>query len=262
MLQDMPSCRTLHITSQYHARDLMDFTSLYSTRIQATFDDDLALILKTFQEQCTQKQNFKVTITNYHKGLPITYPATVLGVDRGSLDLDVNGPQAVAIANDRYTLIRSKLFPHTMVAFAQYVNIRKHIVSLNKLCFVEVLAEKRTAVRLDMDPPTRSVIQYDQQKINGELISISTQGIAVSADSYVEAEVLVDSVVKFLLPDETLMKQTLVSLKAKLVTIVGNSAPYRYAFKIEPEKHQEQLISRFSFRRQVEIIRSLKELAE
>ena len=240
----------------------MDFTSLYSTRIQATFDDDLAVILKTFHEKRDSKLDSQVTLANYYKGLPITYPAKILGVDRGNLDLDVNPQQAVAIATDRYTLIRSKLFPFAMAAHVQYVNVKKHIVSLNKLCFVEVLAEKRAAVRLELDPPTRFTLQKEDQAVNGELVDISTMGIAVTMDSYLDLEMKGETLVKFMLPDLALDNKTLLSLKASLVAASSSTAPYRYGFKIFPEKHQEQLISRFSFRRQVEIIRSLKELAE
>lgn len=240
----------------------MDFTSLYSTRIQTTFDEDQAEIFKTFLGKLTGKDGLKVKLTNYYMGLPVTYPATILGVDRGNLDLDVNQQQAIAMASDHYTLIRSALFFHPIAAHVQYVNIKKHAASLTKLCFVEVLAEKRAAVRLNLDPPVRATIRYEDQEIIGGLVDISTQGIAISVDNYVTLERGVEMSVKFMLPDPVLMKQTLIMVPATLVDISGSASPYRYRLKILPEKHQEQLISRYSFQRQVEIIRGLKELAD
>lgn len=240
----------------------MDFTSLYSTRIQTTFDDDQAAILQTFLDKYKNKDGSKVNITNYYNGLPITYPATILGVERGNVDLDVNPQQAVAIASDRYTLIRSKLFPLPIAAHVQYVNVKKHIASLNKLCFVDVLAEKRLAVRLNLDPPVRATLQYEGEAIVGLLVDISTQGIAVTMDDFVAMEAGTEMSVKFMLPDPVLMKQTLIKVQATLIDIAGNTSPYRYRFKIAPEKHQEQLISRYSFQRQVEIIRGLKDTAD
>jgi hypothetical protein len=240
----------------------MDFTSLYSTRIQSTFDDDQAVILGTMQNYCTSKDGIKVTLTNYYKGLPIIYPATILAVERGNIDLDVNSQQAVAISDDRYTLIRCKFFPFPVLAHVQYVNIRKHAVTVNKLCFVEVLAEKRAAVRLNLEPPVGATIQHEDRSIVGSLVDISTQGIAVMVDTFVMMEPGTDLSVRFMLPDPVLQKLTLMKLPATLVGIGGNSAPYCYKFRIVPEKHQEQLISRYSFHRQVEIIRSLKEVAD
>jgi hypothetical protein len=240
----------------------MDFTSLYSTRIQTTFDDDQAAILETFSRKYTSKDGSKVTLTNYYKGLPIIYPATILGVERGNIDLDVKPQQAVVISCDHYTLIRSKLFTYPIVAHAQYVNIKSHMVSLNKLCFVEVMAERRAVVRLDMEPPERVIIQYGDQRIIGALVDISTQGIAVTVNDFIMIENGTEMTVKFMLPDRTLQKQILVKVPATLVDIAGNASPYRYRFKISPEKHQEQLLSRYSFQRQVEIIKGLKELAD
>lgn len=240
----------------------MDFTSLYSTRIQKNFDDDQADILREFLAKYTTKDGAKVTITNYFNGLPITYPATILGVERGNVDLDVNPQQAVAISSDHYTLIRSKLFKFPIAAHVQYVNIKKHVVSLNKLCFVEVLAEKRAAVRLNLEPPVRATLQYEDQDITCFLVDISTQGVAVTRDDFVMLEPGAEMSIKFMLPDPILLKQTLIKVPATLVDIVGNSSPYRYRFKIFPEKHQEQLISRYSFQRQVEIIRALKDASE
>lgn len=240
----------------------MDFTSLYSTRIQSSFDDDQAEILKTFSENYTTKAGSKVTLTNYYRGLPIIYPATILGVEHGNLDLEVRPQQAVAMASDHYTLLRSPLFSHPIVAHVQYVNIKKHVALLTKLSFVEVLAEKRAAVRLNLDPMLQTKIKFDGQEIDGHLVDISVQGVAISVDTFVPMESGVDMEIEFMLPDPVSMKEAFVAVPAVLVDVVGDAAPYRYKFRISPEKHQEQLISRYSFQRQVEIIRGLKDLVD
>ena len=240
----------------------MDFTTLYSTRIQTTFDDDQSAIFKAFLENRTVKEGSNVRLTNYYKGLPITYPATILGVERGVLDLDVNQQQAIAMASDHYTLIRSTLFSHPIAAHVQYVNIKKHVASLSNLCFVEVLAEKRTAVRLHLDPPVCATIRQGDLEITGELVDISVQGVAISTDDYAMLDIGTQMSVKFMLPDPVLMTQTQINVPSTLVAIAGDASPYRYKFRISPEKQQEQLISRYSFQRQVEIIRGLKEMAD
>jgi hypothetical protein len=266
----------------------MDFTSLYSTRIQNTFDDDQADIFKAFLGNQTAKDGLKVSLINYFKGLPIMSTATILGVDHGNLDLDVNPLQSVAISVDRYTLIRSKLFPFPLAARVLYVNIKKHMVSLNKLCYIDVLAEKRAAVRVELDPPLRATMQFDDQAVEGELMDISLQGIAMEVKEFIPMESGSELSIKFMLPDLALMKQallqhqslashsstgltvphqpsikqTLIKVPASLVAIVGDGSPYRYKFRIKPEKHQEQLISRYSFHRQVEIIHGLKQLID
>ena len=266
----------------------MDFTSLYSTRIQSSFDDDQADIFRAFLNNQTAKDGSKMSLINYFKGLPIVSTATILGIEHGNLDLDVNPLQAVAISIDRYTLIRSKLFPFPLAARVLYVNIKKHMVSLNKLCYIEILAEKRAAVRVDLEPPLRGTILCGDQVVDGELIDISLQGIAMEVKEFVPLENGSELSIKFMLPDLALIKkalmhhqslanhastdqavpnqppikQTLIKVPATLVAIEGDGSPYRYKFRIKPEKHQEQLIARYSFNRQVEIIHGLKELID
>jgi hypothetical protein len=93
-------------------------------------------------------------------------------------------------------------------------------------------------------------------------VDISTQGLALTVDEYATLTIGTDMMVRFMLPDPVLMKQTLLKVPATLVDIVGETSPYRYRFRITPEKHHEQLISRYSFQRQVEIIRGLKETSD
>jgi hypothetical protein len=262
----------------------MDFTSLYSTRIQTSFDDDQADIFRAFLGNQDDKDRAPVTLINYYKGLPVTSTATFLGIEHGNIDFDVKPLQAAAISVDRYTLIRSKLFPFPLAARVLYVNIKKHMVTLNKLCYIEIIAEKRAAVRVDLEPPLPATMLFDDQVIEGDLVDISLLGMAIEVKNFIPLENGCDMSVKFMLPDLAQMKkaaashaltihassdpvvnavkQTLIKMPATLVAIAGSGSPYRYKLRIKPEKHQEQLLARFSFHRQVEIIHDLKDLVD
>jgi hypothetical protein len=159
------------------------------------------------------------------------------------------------------------------------------MVTLNKLCYIDVLAEKRAAVRVELDPPLKATMQCEDQTVEGAILDISIQGIAMEVKEYLSLGRGTDMTVKFMLPDfatskqtlikshasnheittdpalssQPFIKQTLIKVPATLVDIEGSSSPYRYKLRIMPEKHQEQLISRYSFHRQVEIIHGLKE---
>jgi hypothetical protein len=158
------------------------------------------------------------------------------------------------------------------------------MATLNKLCYIEILAEKRAAVRVELDSPLRVSMMFNDQVVDGMLLDISTQGIALEVKEYLNLERGSEMTVKFMLPDlahkkqqllhhplihpaeshkdehhKPLIKQTLIRVPATMVDIEGSGSPYRYKLKIMPEKHQEQLISRFSFHRQVEIIHFLKD---
>jgi len=247
----------------------MEPNSFYSTRIQTSFDEDQADIFKVFLANQKSKDGSKVSLINYFKGLPITSAARILGIEHNNLDLDVEPLQAVAISMDRYTFIRSKLFPFPLAASVLYVNIKKHMVTLSKLCYIELHAEKCAAVRVDFDPTLPATMQYDDQTVEGELLDISLHGVALQVKEFRQLESGTEMLIKFMLHDLEKLKQTpkeqqseikqhLIMLPARLVAIAGSSSPYRYKFRIDLGKHQEQLISRYSFHRQLEIIHGLK----
>ena len=48
----------------------MDYTYLYSTRIQKTFDEDQADILSIIRAEFAENPKFEVQLINYYKGLP------------------------------------------------------------------------------------------------------------------------------------------------------------------------------------------------
>jgi hypothetical protein len=241
----------------------MDYTSLYSSYIKKSFNEDLTDIMGILRTAKKSSNAAKFTLINYFKGLPISYPATLLGVEGSNLDLDIHPQQAAAISTDHYTMVRSRLFTHPLIAHVQYVNIKKHVVSLNKFSYVNILAEKRTAVRLDLDHPVPTALSFDgDQNFSGQLVNISAQGLAVRVVEFVSIDSGTDMSVSFLLPDPVLLKEVEIAMPATLVEIKGDRSPYTYTFKAYPAKHQEQLLSRFIFQRQVEIIRILRETVD
>ena len=241
----------------------MDYTSLYTSRIKKSFNEDLTDIMGILRDAKKTREAAKFTLINYFKGLPISYPATVLAVEGGNLDLDIHPQQAAAISSDHYTLVRSKLFTNTLIAHVQYVNIKKHAVSLNKFAYVDILAEKRNAVRLDLDHPLLTALSFaTDQHFTGMLVNISAQGLAIKVVEYVPIDSGTEMAVSFTLSDPVMLKDVPIDMPATLVDIKGDKSPYTYTFKAYPAKHQEQLLSRFIFQRQVEIIRILKETVD
>ncbi|MDR3579267.1 MAG: PilZ domain-containing protein [Oryzomonas sp.] len=239
----------------------MDPNSIYSSRVVRSFEEDQAEILATLKNALAGKKLPAFKLINYFKGLPLTYAATLDAVEHGILDLDVQPQQAVAMAADHYTLIRCKLFPHDIAAHVQYVNVPRHAVSLSKLRFVEIMAERRSSVRLDLAHPTQAAFPFQGQDMHGRLSDISTGGAAINTDEYLDMPTGNETILRFLLPDPTQDKLLPLKVEAKLVHIEGHASPYSYRFAIHPEKLLEQQLSRYIFQRQIEIIRDLKDAA-
>lgn len=237
----------------------MDSTGIYSTRIVKSFDEDQAEIFADLKSALTGKKLPPLKLINYFRGMPLMYNATVMGIERGILDLDVQPQQAVAMAIDRYTLIRCKLFPHDIAAHVQYVNAPRHAASLSRLRFAEVMAERRGSVRLELAHPTQAAFPFQGQDVPGRLVDISASGAAVSIDGHLDMPLGSETDLRFMLPDLDQNKLIPLKLEARLVQIEGHASPYNYCFAICPAKTAEQQLSRYIFQRQIEIIRELKD---
>lgn len=239
----------------------MDSTSIYSTRVVKSFDEDQAEIFAALKSALAGKKLPPLKLINYFKGLPLMYSATVAAIEQGILDLDVQPQQAVAMATDHYTLIRCKLFPHDIVAHVHYVNVLRHAASLSKLHFVEIMAERRSSVRLELAQPTQVAFSFQGQDMPGMLSDISTSGAAISIDEYLDMPPGSETVLRFMLPDLAQNKLFPLMIEARLVDIEGRASPYCCCFAINPEKAVEQQLSRYIFQRQIEIIRDLRDAA-
>lgn len=238
----------------------MDFSFLYSTRIEKTYDDDQAQILACFRELLKQGKT-RVSLVNYYKGLPLSYPATIAVVDRGVLELDIHPQQAVAIDKDRYAFIRCPAFSHVVGAHVHYVNVRKQAAILKGFFFAELMAERRNAIRLELDPPTEAAFEAGGEPLQGRLVDLSMSGAAVRFDHTPLFEEGFETALQFMLPN--IIQNTFAKVKApaRHLGTTEQDGTNLLRFTISPDKALEQQISHYIFQRQVEIIRELKEMS-
>jgi len=234
----------------------MNITDLYSTRIQKSFDDDqddIIAILKAAPPKTVLK------LINYFKGMPVSYSATINSIDRNNVDLDIQGEQAFTVEQCRSAFIRSPLFKFDVFAQAQYVNIKKRAATFTKLSYVEIVAEQRNFIRINPDPPPAVVIETPQGALDGTLFDISLTGLNISIENFCEiesgTEVKIKSTFKNIEQDITIN----LNVTARLVTIKDQFRPYSYIFTFSADKELERQLSQYVFKRQIEIIREIKD---
>lgn len=237
----------------------MDYTYLYTTRIQKTFDEDQAEIMSILKTAFEQNKKTELQLLNYYKGMPVSFKANIAGIDKGALDLDINPQQAVAISAEHYTFIRSKIFKHDVVAKAQYVNIRRKAVLLREMCYVEILAERRNNIRLKLDPPIKAVFNSSTGVLRGQLTEMSMGGAVMVSEQPVDEVIGEEAKLLFMVPDIDQGMTYNVKLPAKLVNINDETKPTQYRFSIAEDRINDRLVSKYLFQRQIEIIRELKD---
>lgn len=240
----------------------MDYTHLYSTRIQTSFDEDHSEIMSTIRAAYKSDPKLEIQLINYYKGLPVSYKARVMGVEHDSLELDVNPQQAVAISDEHYAFIRSKLFKYDLVAKAQYVNIKRKAVTLKQLCYVEIMAERRNHIRLKVYPPIDACYMSNQGAVHGSIVELSTAGAILTAGQSENVFTGVEAPLHFTLPDSELNIANCIEIPAKLITIIDEINPSRYIFSLSPDRPSEKHIAKFLFNRQIEIVRELRDSSD
>ncbi len=232
----------------------MNIDNLYTTRIQKTYDEDQAEIVAILKANKTGT----VKLINYYKGLPLSYPATIVAVERGSLDLNVKGEQAVIIELSRSTFIRSPLFKHDVFAQVQYVNVKKQAASFNKFSYVEIMAERRSFLRMALNPSPEVTVESPLGTYVGKLHDMSLSGLNITTQKYCPLALDTEAVISFMLSGGEFSADCEIKVSAKLVAIKDDSLPYQYIYAIFPDKTSERLLSQFVFRRQIEIIKEIK----
>ena len=233
----------------------MNISDLYHTRIMKTFDDDNTEIISLLKSS-PQKM---LKLINYFKGLPLSYPATIRSVDRGIVDLDVQAEQAFTSEQTRSVFSRSPLFKHDVFAQAQYVNIRKKAATFAKFSYVEIMAERRNFIRMELAPYPEIIIESPLGSTKGTLFDISLTGLNILMTYFFPLATGAEVKLKFNLRSIEQDLDFAVSIPATLVGIKDEYMPFNYRFTITPDKLLERQLSQFIFKRQIEIIKEIKE---
>jgi len=237
----------------------MDLSRSYHTRIKKSVDEDRATIVAAFQDiiKCGVRTSFR--LLNYYKGLPISYPATIVELNNGILELDVHQQQTVAIERSKLVFIKCDYFDCAILAEVQSADIRRMTASLRNFKFVEVMAERRDALRLQLDPPTEAEISRATTKLSGKLFDISLGGFSIRTEERCPVGNHEEVRLRVMVPN--LLQNTLTRVETTAchleTTNEGNDFICRFSFQADAQS--ETTISRFIFQRQVEIIREIKE---
>jgi len=239
----------------------MDLSRYYRTNVKKSIDEDRAVIVAGFQDILKRGLRVSCKLVNYYKGLPLSYPATIVEIDRGILEVDVHKQQAVVMEKNRYTFIKCDYFDSPIMAKAQNVNVANMMASLHTFTFVQIMAESRNSLRLELEPQTETVLKWQGASLDAKLIELSLGGCSARAQERCQIPIGEEISLKLMVPN--LLQNTVNPLNtaAKLMAVTDEDGWDICRFSLAPDPQAEALLSRYIFQRQVEIIRELKELA-
>jgi hypothetical protein len=192
-------------------------------------------------------------LVNYYQEIPVSYAADILTIEETSVEFLVHQVQAVAISMEKVTILKSSHFPRDVVANVNYVNVEKSRIVLSNFSYGVVRADRRMSVRVAFNDKINTSFRGEQHYITGRLNDMSLTGMSIDVPENPGFELTERGELLVALPSGS------VALTASLLKILPSGSGMRFVFEIELDRAGELAISQFIFRRQVEIIKELKE---
>jgi len=227
--------------------------------VRGSEHEDSLLILQFFRNMIGKKFSF----LNYYKEIPVSYDATLLGVENEMAEFELHEYQAKVINLDRKTLIYShKESPVKEDIFGEafYINVPKKRVILCKFEYSRIRSSLRRFVRVILSKSVDADLIVENDIIAATVCDVSLGGASARVMSSEQLPPGLTLNVFLKLPDISTGAIIEIGTSATVIKIIGETAPFTCVLEFHPEKHSQQQLSYYINQRQVEIIKELKEL--
>ena len=231
----------------------------YRANIKSSVEEDSAEIVAGFRDIIKRGLRVGLRLVNYYKGLPISYPATLVEVSGHVLELDVHPQQAVALEATRRTFVKCGHFHLPLLAEVKDVDVRRMMASLHNFRFVEIMAEQRISLRLELAEPCGAEIIDNGATVEGTVLDISLGGFSIRTQGASPPAKGAGVLLRVMVPNLLQNSHTPLEIPSTVVDNVSDEAGDICRISISSDPHVEGVISRFIFQRQVDLIRELKE---
>lgn len=201
-----------------------------------------------------------LSLLNYYMGVPVSYDAEIVEIDRETVFFKVHMNQMIAMSLQKKVLIRSDHLRRNIIADVKYFQKTKQEVGLVNFLYADIMSEKRNFVRVELDPPTEAKICWGARRVMARVVDMSLKSVAAIVDdnSLLLERPAQPKMVLTLTTDNGTM---LVDCDVKVIKAIGEpGGRFRYILELLPDKKSEQAISQYIVQQQIRIVRSLKDL--
>lgn len=230
----------------------------YEDQIRLLGNGDPGEILELLLSCANQVPPVDLQLYNFYKEVPVAASAEILYVFGDTLCCRTTLAQSRAIGLDKATIIRCDHLPHAIHASASY-NADSDEVTLADFAYVEVLPDRRDAVRVKVPGLCQVTIEAGPDKFQGRLKSISLSGCAVDIADRAQLGTFRYFFLSLNLELKSGGEFAVMRLQSRLLRIEqGEFGMTRCIFLFEHDRRSEDLVGRYAAQRQAEIIRELK----
>ena len=127
-----------------------------------------------------ERDKTPISLLNVYKGLPVTYPVTIIASFQGRLLLKTNRYQIACLKLENKAFIRNNNNSVVYQAEVEKINFNRRQVILKNFSYADPMIGKREQVRVQVLQKMDVVIdQGDGSPIRSKLFDLSVTGIAV-----------------------------------------------------------------------------------
>jgi hypothetical protein len=192
-------------------------------------------------------------LVNYFREIPVSYAATVLTVEENSAEFSVHQIQAVVITLEKVTVLKSRHFQRDVLANVNYVHVEKSRIVLSSFSYALVRADRRMSVRVELTDQVQASFCTTEASVSGNLRDMSLTGVSIYVPEVTDLPLSEKGELTVALPLGS------ITVPASLLKTIPLAQGCRLIFEMELSRANELIISQYIFRRQVEIIKELKD---
>ena len=220
--------------------------------------DDREVIDILLQAIFTNKSPIK--LINIYKGLCINTSSVILRTTTDEVDVTFQQLQGTVMNFEKSTVIQSSSFSKDIVADVVYINAKKKFARLNNFRFAQGSANSRKYSRVTCSQRTPITVLHDKGTLNGSILDISMNSIAIQTRLYDNIESLELSVVtlNFTLPNNSAEGFVKLSLEAEVKFIMCDKDFCKVIVNLYENQASESILMEYVYNRQKEIIIELR----
>lgn len=216
---------------------------------------DEAAIIEVLSAIMAEELSNDLVLLNYYKEIPVSFGATIERIERGVVDMMVHRLQAVSMAMQKITFIKSGHLPYCVIAKVLKVKKEESLAMLTQFSYVNIQSEQRMYVRVTVVGKVEAVFNSDKTEVRGTINDISYGGVAILAPKGYDIKENAKGMVTLYLPGAKL------EIPGTFLRVDEQHPMQKYIIKLEADAKSEKSISHFIFQEQVGILRELKEMS-
>jgi hypothetical protein len=232
----------------------------HEERILSSKSDDELSILYLLQQLSATENSKIVNLMNIYKEIPISNSSELIEITGSSVQIATTESQIAVIKACGETFISTEHFHLAFLGRLEEYDVKRSIVTLNNLSYADIYTNFRNTVRVRLKKPLNLVMRVMNNIISGSIQDLSLGGCCINTLTTAGLNSENEVTLELKLLDSTTNQLLVVDVPCEAVRIDCERRPFKVALRFVHNKQSEDVVSRFIFQRQLEIVKELREL--